>query len=80
MVLIFAVALSLIGCVTVNKETVKDMPSAYLCNLLGPGYMTTPNEQMAIYRELENRNQQCTYMPTEIRVKQDINVKTTSEK
>ena len=46
----------------INNETVRDMPTGYLCRILGPDYTSLPSEQRAIYAELERRGEQC--MPT----------------
>lgn len=44
----------------VNSETVRDMPSGYLCRLLDSReYVTLPGEQRAIYAELERRGAEC---------------------
>lgn len=55
-------AAALSACTAVNSETVRDMPTGFLCRTLGPDYITTPGEQIAIYSELERRGAQC--MPT----------------
>ena len=56
------------ACQTVNPETVRDMPTAYLCKLLGDGYITKPSERRAIFAELETRNAEC-IATQEIRVR-----------
>jgi hypothetical protein len=47
------------SCITVNSETVKDMPTGYICELLGPNYSGTSKERRALYAELERREMQC---------------------
>ena len=42
-----------------NQQTMKDMPSSFLCRILGPDYLSLPSEQLAIYKELERRGEQC---------------------
>lgn len=58
----FVLALLVLGltaCVSASPEAVKDYPSDYLCRLLGPEYISTPQEQINIYRELERRGERC---------------------
>lgn len=43
----------------VNERTVIDMPTGYLCRILGDDYISLPSEQRAIYGELERRGAQC---------------------
>tara|TARA_B100000768_G_scaffold151813_1_gene147175 strand:+ start:1470 stop:1796 length:327 start_codon:yes stop_codon:yes gene_type:complete len=43
----------------VDSQTVKDMPKAYLCGLLGPDSITMPSERRAVYTELEARGEEC---------------------
>lgn len=50
---------ALSACQTVNSETVQDMPTGYLCDLLSDSYITTPSERRAIFTELETRNAEC---------------------
>ncbi len=45
--------------VDASPEAVKTYPSDYLCRLLGPDYITSPQEEINIYRELEQRGEQC---------------------
>ncbi len=45
--------------VDASPEALKNYPSEYLCRLLEPDYFTSPQEQIDIYRELENRGQKC---------------------
>ena len=45
--------------VKVDNQTVKDMPKAYLCELLGPDYISMPSERRAVYTELEARGEEC---------------------
>lgn len=45
--------------VKVDDQTVKDMPKAYLCELLGPDYISMPSERRAVYTELEARGEEC---------------------
>jgi hypothetical protein len=56
---ILIIALALTACVSASPEAVKDYPSDYLCRLLGPEYISTPQEQINIYRELERRGERC---------------------
>jgi len=51
----------LAGCtsVEVNDQSTKDMPSGFLCEMLGPSWISTPDERISIYRELETRNYDC---------------------
>jgi hypothetical protein len=60
---LYAVTTRLCGltaCVTVNKETVQDMPSGYLCSLLNPdAWISTASEKKAIFQELKKRNEDC---------------------
>ena len=49
----------LTGCETVNTQTVQDMPTGYLCEMLGPDWMGLPSEYRAIYAELEERGAEC---------------------
>jgi hypothetical protein len=56
--LIGIIALS--GCVSVNSEEVKEMPTGYLCSLLNPdSYMTTGSERRVIFKELKDRDEDC---------------------
>lgn len=59
--LVLSVA-SLAACETVNSTTVAEMPSGYLCDMLGPEWVTLPSERRAIFEELERRGEQC--LPT----------------
>ncbi len=56
------------ACQTVNPETVQDMPTGYLCDLLSDSYITTPSERRAIFAELESRDAEC-IATQEIRVR-----------
>lgn len=47
------------GYVEVNDQTTKDMPSGFLCEMLGPNWIGMPDERISIYRELETRNYDC---------------------
>ena len=51
--------LLLAGCVTVTPETVKTMSSEHLCEMLGPGWTSTPGEQKVIRSELLLRKVGC---------------------
>lgn len=54
------VGLTLLSCTgPLNEETMADMPTSYLCRILSPDYISLPSEQLAIYKELERRGQQC---------------------
>lgn len=58
---LFVVAALLPGCVTVNNETVKEMPTGYLCSLLDPNtWISTAPERSAIFSELRVRGADCT--------------------
>ena len=59
--LLIALSLSLIllSCTTYTAETVKDMPAAYICELLGPMHSLTTKERRVLYAELESREMQC---------------------
>lgn len=55
-----AISLAVSGCVTVNAQEVKDMPSGFLCDLLnGNAYVSTAAERKVIYAELKERNEDC---------------------
>jgi hypothetical protein len=44
----------------VNDQTVRDMPTGYMCRILDSGeYISLPSEQRAIYAELERRGEGC---------------------
>ena len=58
-VLILAVVFVTVGCVTANSETVKEMGDGFICELLGPMWMSTPSEKNALYIETENRGLIC---------------------
>jgi hypothetical protein len=52
--------LALSACVTANSETVKDMPTGYLCGFLDPNtWVTTDAERKAIFAELKARDADC---------------------
>jgi S1-C subfamily serine protease len=58
--LLLAIAcLTLAACETVNVTTVKDMPTAKLCDFLGPNWITLQSERDAIFSELEARGENC---------------------
>ena len=57
--LFLVLGLALTACVSASPEAVKEYPSGYLCRLLGPEYISTPQEQINIYRELEQRGERC---------------------
>jgi hypothetical protein len=44
---------------TVNADTVGGYPNGMLCEFLGPGWISTPEERIAIYTELEKRQVEC---------------------
>jgi len=55
-----AVVALLMGCSgPINDGTVASKPTGYLCQLLGPDYISMPSEQEAIFRELERRGAEC---------------------
>ena len=55
------VVVALAGCVTVTPDSVKTMSGGYLCELLGPKYISTTHERQAIRDELQTRNLECGY-------------------
>lgn len=58
-VIVLAILSMLAACVTVNDQTVLSMPTARLCDFLGPNWISLPSEDAAIYRELERRDARC---------------------
>ena len=60
-ILLFGCGLSLAACTgPVNDATVRDMPTGYMCRLLNSDeYISLPQEQRAIYAELERRGAEC---------------------
>ena len=55
-----AALVSVSGCTgPVNEQTTREMPTQYMCELLGPDYLTLPHERRAIYAELERRQANC---------------------
>lgn len=53
-------SLALLGCTgPINEETTRDMPVGYMCELLGPDYLTMPPERRALHAEIERRGQSC---------------------
>ena len=58
--LVGILSLVISGCTgPINSTTTRDMPSGYLCDILGPDYITLPSERKAIYAELERREAEC---------------------
>jgi hypothetical protein len=50
----------LAGCDSVNDETVKDMPTGYLCSMLDPNtWITSGQDRAAIFKELKVRDADC---------------------
>ena len=49
------------GCVTTTPETVKTMSSEFLCEMLGPAWISTKREQEIMREELRTRNLACDY-------------------
>ena len=50
----------LTACESINEQTVKDMPTGYLCTFLDPNtWITTGNERAAIFKELKARDADC---------------------
>lgn len=48
------------GCVTVDSNTVKEMPTGYLCSFLDPNtWISTEQERSAIFAELRSRGADC---------------------
>ena len=47
----------------INEETVVDMPTGYICDILGPDYLSVPQERLALFRELERRGEECPTRP-----------------
>lgn len=58
-VMICSVSLALTACVSAQPDALKDYPDGYLCKLLTEEYITTPQEQINIYKELELRKHTC---------------------
>lgn len=50
-----------LGCVTTTPETVKTMSDQFLCEMLGPMWITTSEEQRVIGDELNRRGVVCDY-------------------
>lgn len=51
--------LALAGCISINDQTVADMPTRQLCEILGPTWITLPSEVAAVHRELKKRGKRC---------------------
>mgnify|MGYP006982512724 CR=1 FL=1 len=48
------------GCVTVDSNTVKEMPTGYLCSFLDPNtWISNEQERAAIFAELKVRDADC---------------------
>lgn len=54
-------ALLLVGCVTTTPETVPSMSSQFLCEMMGPMWVATPEEQRVVRGELDKRGIVCDY-------------------
>jgi len=50
---------ALAACQSVNSQSVKSMPTGYLCDLLSPTHITLTSERRAIFEELERRGAEC---------------------
>jgi hypothetical protein len=50
---------SLASCETVNVTTARNMPTAKLCDFLGPNWIILQSERDAIFAELEARGENC---------------------
>lgn len=60
-VVLLGVALFSSGCVTVTKETTATMSDGFLCQMLGPMWVGTQDEHLAIRNELNRRGVICDY-------------------
>ena len=61
-------AILLAGCTgKLTDEKLSSYPNQFLCDLVNPQlYITTPNEQVSVYKELEKRGVECTRGPNVI--------------
>lgn len=58
--LVVPLVLTVSACVSAQPDALRDYPDGFLCQLLDPTqYISTPQEQINIYRELERRNLTC---------------------
>lgn len=58
--ILFPLVFTVSGCVSAQPDALRDYPDGFLCQLLDPNqYISTPQEQINIYRELERRNLSC---------------------
>jgi hypothetical protein len=50
----------LVACVSAQPDALQEYPDGFLCELLDPDqYLSTPQEQINVYRELERRGLTC---------------------
>ena len=61
LIILAAVAALQFGCVTTTPQTVKTMSSDFLCEMLGPAWISTKREQEVIQEELRSRNLTCDF-------------------
>jgi hypothetical protein len=58
--LLMAVVSLLTACVSVTQNSVKEMPTGYLCSLLNQdAYITLGSERRIIFAELRERGEDC---------------------
>lgn len=43
----------------VNTDSVREMPTGFLCDILSPNYVSLPSERRTIFSELERRGAEC---------------------
>ena len=59
-IMILIALLPLSACVSAQPTALKEYPDGFLCKLLEPDeYLSTPQEQINIYKELERRDLSC---------------------
>ncbi len=59
--ILLTASIAISGCVTTTPETVVSMSSQHLCSMLGPRWISTPNEQAVMRSELSKRGVVCDY-------------------
>jgi len=58
--IVFPLVFTISSCVSAQPDDLRDYPDGFLCRLLDPNqYISSPQEQINIYRELERRNLAC---------------------
>ena len=55
----------------VNDETVRDMPTGFLCKIVSNAYIALPSEERAIYKELERRGERCEAVTQRVIIQKD---------